>query len=415
MTGMFDCRWAPGTPVARDGDDVRLGRPFNLEGGLLEISYETGATIVLEGPVEYTVASASSGLLSSGRLTGKMTTEHSRGFAVRTPTANVVDLGTEFGVEVDVDGSTRSHVFAGVVRVELLRDDKPVQGQTIDLHANESVVVGKRPDSDERVLVVQSIAVKPERFVRSDQLAEAVSRRKLEAFHRWQQRADTLRRDPALVVFYDFQQHADSPNVLHAEANGAASSLDGVIQGATWSSGRMPGKQSLRFDGVASHVKVDLPREMPQMTLAAWLTVEFVNDNGPSCGLLMSDGWDSREKCHWQIVRPGEVHLGSGGEGLRTSTVLPWQDWSRNRWRHVAVVCDPPRREIVCYLDGVRVGVSEISGDFGATFGRAQIGGWQSVDGKEERGLRGRMDELMILGRTMTDEEIRELHRLGKP
>ena len=38
-------------------------------------------------------------------------------FSVRTPTATVTDLGTEFGVEVNEQGDTTSHVFVGQVKV----------------------------------------------------------------------------------------------------------------------------------------------------------------------------------------------------------------------------------------------------------------------------------------------------------
>ena len=42
---------------------------------------------------------------------------HSQLFSVRTPTAVVTDLGTEFGVEVDKSGATRSYVFRGKVEL----------------------------------------------------------------------------------------------------------------------------------------------------------------------------------------------------------------------------------------------------------------------------------------------------------
>ena len=47
-------------------------------------------------------------------------------FAVRTPTATVTDLGTEFGVEVSKDGNTTSHVFRGSVRLQVV----PADGET---------------------------------------------------------------------------------------------------------------------------------------------------------------------------------------------------------------------------------------------------------------------------------------------
>ena len=36
-------------------------------------------------------------------------------FTVRTPTARVADLGTEFGVEVDPSGVSTAHVYEGKV------------------------------------------------------------------------------------------------------------------------------------------------------------------------------------------------------------------------------------------------------------------------------------------------------------
>ena len=38
-------------------------------------------------------------------------------FVIRTPTATVTDLGTEFGVEVSKEGDTETHVFVGEVQI----------------------------------------------------------------------------------------------------------------------------------------------------------------------------------------------------------------------------------------------------------------------------------------------------------
>lgn len=58
-------------------------------------------------------------------------------FAVRTPTAIVTNLGTEFGVEVDADGNTTSCVFHGSVKVEAGTEESVI------LRADESVRVEK--------------------------------------------------------------------------------------------------------------------------------------------------------------------------------------------------------------------------------------------------------------------------------
>ena len=44
-------------------------------------------------------------------------------FVIRTPTAIVTDLGTEFGVEVSKEGHTTSHVFRGLVRLQVASAD----------------------------------------------------------------------------------------------------------------------------------------------------------------------------------------------------------------------------------------------------------------------------------------------------
>ena len=90
--------------------------------------------------VTYEVESASGGVLSLGKLTAKVDKGSEKRdkrsdiphpssliphpfFSVRTPTAIVTDLGTEFGVEVSKEGQTTSHVFRGSVKLQLLAAD----------------------------------------------------------------------------------------------------------------------------------------------------------------------------------------------------------------------------------------------------------------------------------------------------
>jgi hypothetical protein len=154
ITGMVDCEWE-GSDAANQKSEIinhksllRLGDRIALKSGLMELSYCTGANVVLQGPVRYEVESAFGGYLSVGKLTARLERSEIRGqksevrgqksevggqrsesvnqnseignqkFFVRTPTALVTDLGTEFGVEVDKQGATRSHVFRGSVRVQ---------------------------------------------------------------------------------------------------------------------------------------------------------------------------------------------------------------------------------------------------------------------------------------------------------
>ena len=113
ITKMVDCRCAADCPAPRLRDCVEVGRQFDLEAGLLEITYDTGARVILHGPVSYKVRSNNSGFLAYGDLTGVV--EKTAGtdimaaeehdlfgcrppvpdppqFTVRTPEADVTDL-----------------------------------------------------------------------------------------------------------------------------------------------------------------------------------------------------------------------------------------------------------------------------------------------------------------------------------
>ena len=143
VTGMADCKWERNSIPPLGNDAVSLGREFRLESGLVEIGYNTGAKVILQGPVAYTVESKNGGFMSIGKLTGKVEVEKARGFAVRTPTATVTDLGTEFGVEVSKEGVTDTQVFVGTVRVERAEANTDARCPAETLTAGQSARVTK--------------------------------------------------------------------------------------------------------------------------------------------------------------------------------------------------------------------------------------------------------------------------------
>ncbi|MCG2684949.1 MAG: FecR family protein, partial [Planctomycetales bacterium] len=101
-------------------------------------------------------------------------------FSVRTPTALVTDLGTEFGVEVGEEGTTTSHVFRGSVKVLVLDADGNLpspsgrgaggegDGREVILGENESVRVQHGKDAEARLVIVRGpVPGKVDGFVRS--------------------------------------------------------------------------------------------------------------------------------------------------------------------------------------------------------------------------------------------------------
>ena len=163
VTGMVDCQWVDPETEAFIGVNVPLGRKYALASGLMEITYETGAKVVLQGPLTYEVESKNGGFLSDGKLTGKVDVETAKGFSVRTPTAVVTDLGTEFGVEVNGSTAMLIQVFRGTVEVQPIQDEKPF-GRAIQLNESESAQVKR--DGEGKTLTIHRNVVAPQAFVR---------------------------------------------------------------------------------------------------------------------------------------------------------------------------------------------------------------------------------------------------------
>jgi hypothetical protein len=207
VTGMMDCRWADPLTQTFLGASVPLERRYALAAGLMEITYDSGTKVILQGPCTYKVKSSNSGFLARGKLTARIGERgEGRGesakpqsahlriskspnpqsisplsplpsplFTVHTPTAVITDLGTEFGVEVDQFGATRSHVFQGKVEIRTVGGKNltlsPEQGadgagSVIQLVAGESARVQQGTDAAGPLLSRYSAADKPPTFQR---------------------------------------------------------------------------------------------------------------------------------------------------------------------------------------------------------------------------------------------------------
>ncbi len=189
ITGMVDVKWSddPRYLPPPDFAHVPLDRKYILDSGLLEITYDSGAKVILQGPCTYEVESSAGGYLALGKLTAKVEAGGGKGsrskvqgsrskaepssfilhpsslFSVRTPTAVVTDLGTEFGVDVKESGDSLTHVFMGRVEVRLAGDGKE-NVPAIQLAENESVQVDG--NGWKRDIEAGSKTCKPESFVR---------------------------------------------------------------------------------------------------------------------------------------------------------------------------------------------------------------------------------------------------------
>ena len=452
ITGMVDCEWegsgfrGQGSEAANQKSEIRsdksvihLGDRLALKSGLLEITYDTGAEVILQGPVTYEVESVAGGYLSVGKLTAKLEkTSGVRGrrsesenqkseirnqkspalcsltsdlFAIRTPTAVVTDLGTEFGVEVEASGATRSHVFRGSVRLESIGAKRGASTASRILHANEAALVPTATDDGSRP--VQPTTVDPTAFVRPAQFQKRADDSKLKSIRNWRTYSERLRHDPSLLAYYDFQQPPDSRDVLRNVAANGDNSLDGVLENAFWTVGRTAGKDALRFALRDTYVRIHLPQSVEDLTLTAWINVHSLDN--PYSGLLMSETWgNSGGQVHWQLRNDGRIILAISGH---TDDFHPYQSrpvFDRallDRWTHVAAVYDHATASVRFYLNGQPIGEDTVPGHIPIRIGAARIGNWAAAG--EDRNFRGSIDEMAIFRRTLTSDEIQRMFEAG--
>jgi hypothetical protein len=112
-----DCEWFVEKRSDSDDRALRVGETLRVVKGEISIEYDRGIFISLSAPAIYEFSSPMSGRLIRGQLKARIE-KGAEGFAVQTPRAKVVDLGTVFGVGVSGTGSTDVVVFKGEVDVQ---------------------------------------------------------------------------------------------------------------------------------------------------------------------------------------------------------------------------------------------------------------------------------------------------------
>lgn len=111
LTAEHDAVWD-----RRPGEDLYAGQKYELIDGFAEVTTARGAVAIFEAPARFELLGNPNAIrLHNGKLVGLCETASSKGFLVLTDSADVVDLGTEFGVEAIVGVGTFTQVMDGEV------------------------------------------------------------------------------------------------------------------------------------------------------------------------------------------------------------------------------------------------------------------------------------------------------------
>ncbi len=151
-----DVEWGAATEAYRAGSRVLAGE-LELRKGIARLAYDGGVELIVEGPARLRLESGSAATLLAGKVVF-WADDASTPFTLSTPTSILVDLGTEYAVEVGPQ-KEEVHVFSG--EVQRLAKAAPRESQPQLLAAGEA-----RHYRDASADGGEAAAIEPEKFVR---------------------------------------------------------------------------------------------------------------------------------------------------------------------------------------------------------------------------------------------------------
>ncbi|RMF95905.1 MAG: LamG domain-containing protein, partial [Planctomycetota bacterium] len=304
------------------------------------------------------------------------------------------------------------HVFDGTVE---LYDavSHPNATTRRELNAGEAVAMDRNGD-------VKTIEARDVEFATPARLDAMTDARRRERFREWRAFRDSLQNDPRVVAYFPFDRNESHDRLLVGYgANGTT--IEGAIVGCEWSEGRWPGKTALQFKRPGDRVRITVPGEFESLTYSTWLRVDGLDRKHSS--ILLTDGFGTNRP-HWQIRQDGTLVLGIRGiENTSYSYVTDpiFNLFRLGQWVHLATVYDADRECVTHYVNGKPVKREPLK--FAAsgllTIGNATIGNWSAPTSRHRdsrvRNLNGCIDELIVFGTVLNDQEIHHIYEIGRP
>lgn len=166
LSDSINVQWANPKQILKAGDEVRA-ETYRLQAGIISLTFVSGAEVIIEGPAEYCPLSTNKMNLQSGKAFAHVP-QTAIGFTIDTPESSVVDLGTDFGVAVDLAGGSEVHVYEGKVNLVAGLADQPKKSEILKQHearkvdADDGVI---RSAEFKKYLFAQKISSKDNRVV----------------------------------------------------------------------------------------------------------------------------------------------------------------------------------------------------------------------------------------------------------
>lgn len=346
---------------------------YRLESGLLHIEFGGGVMVYVEAPAQFQIVDETHLILDAGRLSANVPPA-GIGFTIDTPDAEVVDLGTEFSVDVEA-GASEVHVLEGLVRVQP-RTVPPGEPRSLELRTSQAIRI------DKALPEPVAVELSPDRFIRSfDEPAEGYPNTVLalspSAYYRMAIRSKGMRGDPP--------QYSGSVLLGDGDRGPYAS---GFVGG---------GMRVLnRSTGRGAHVETGPALKSGQLTLVALVYAEVLTKSAT----VMTNMFDNKGNFTCQLDEQGRLEVVVRTRDDRLTTCTSSRPLELETWYQVVISADDDRLRF--FQNGELVAETECgellsteSGPFWFGTDRDGIHIWD-----------GRLDECAIFDRGLDDNEL---------
>jgi hypothetical protein len=394
----------------RNGLKLYVSSNLELVSGTAELEFGDGAKVILEGPTKLVIDGASRGRLSHGKLYAKVP-PRAAGFTIQTPASTIVDLGTEFGVEVDRLGREQIHVFKGRVQLATTKfnDDGQAVVSSIELDAGQAALVEPQAPgiraiaADERQFSARGFQVEnliddAELIVGPAYVRDVVASRPL-AYWRFENEQNGWVRNE---MGSRWPVRLNGVRLVGPEENRHAAFQDNAFKQWIEPEGRLDGLQGDAFS-IELWVK---PQRFADAELVLGYDGEGSNETASLALSLLGEGNETTPEKRLRFLHRNPPGPEDGVNAFSEAT------YALQRWHYLVAV--KRGAEMSLYVNGKLVG----SASDPTSLGRAQhlLIGRLATEFKSEpqppRQLVGDLDEIAIYNRALSEEVIQRRFEL---
>ena len=378
---------------------------FSFAQGMVQLEFIQGATAILEGPVKTTLLTPNGLSLQLGKIRAHVP-KVAAGFSVDLPMGKVIDLGTDFGVQVYPEGSAEVFVYQGKVRY-----------RGLDFEGNE---VSKELTGGEAIYLDSYGELTPLDMPSGSFFGSAdLASRSLENAHKrraaWLKMNQKIASEPGTLLYYGFEGHDSWSRILKDETARDNGDGDGAVIGCKWSEGRWPGKGALEFSKDNDRVCLNINQSLRSCTLLAWVRLDSLSNEGSP---LVFSRPNIEGALGWGINSSGKLSLEVRTSGLTEifESAVAFPPDRLGKWAHLATSFDGEKMWVNHFINGRSLSREKVSLAKSVTIKNGLLGHFQAFPNRNPNlSLRGCIDEFAFFDSAWEEQAIREFYEVGRP